>query len=101
MEDFKTQIKNIIDGLSNCRKTDLMDIYGVYIWEDLNIKATCVDEYGGEDQGSTYYAVWELESENGEKLYVKFDGYYASHYGADYNDWCFVTPRQKTVTEYV
>lgn len=58
-----------------------------------------VDSYGGEDCGSTYYAVYEM-SDGIESLFVRFDGHYQSHYGTDYQGYSFVTPKEKKVMEY-
>ncbi len=58
-----------------------------------------VDRYGGEDQGSDYWCVWKF-SKDGEECFVKFHGWYASHYGTDYQGWKFVTPVQKLMTVY-
>lgn len=57
------------------------------------------DSYGGEDQGSDYWCVWKF-SKDGEECFVKFYGWYASHYGTDYRGYKFVTPQQKLVTVY-
>ena len=58
-----------------------------------------VDSYGGEDQGSTYYRVYCFQSSS-EKVYIKFNGWYASHYGSEYRDFEIVTPKQRTITVY-
>lgn len=65
-------------------------------------KATCVVEHGGEDQGSDYYKVWKFESPEivDPYIFVKFYGFYQSHYGAAYEDLIFVEPKVKTVTVY-
>jgi hypothetical protein len=67
--------------------------------ENQQIVYTPVDQYGGEDQGSDYWCVWKFSKGN-EECFVKFYGYYASHYGTDYQGWKFVTPQQKLVTVY-
>ena len=58
-----------------------------------------VDSYGGEDQGSTYYRVYCFQV-GAEKVYIKFNGWYASHYGTEYTGFEFVTPQQRTITVY-
>ena len=60
---------------------------------------TFEDRYGGEDQGSDYWCVWKF-SKDGQDCFIKFYGWYASHYGVDYQGWKFVTPQQKTITVY-
>ncbi len=63
------------------------------------ISCDVVDSYGGEEQGSDYWCVWKF-SKDGEECFVKFYGYYASHYGSEYQGFKFVTPAQKLVTVY-
>ena len=58
-----------------------------------------VDQYGGEDQGSDYWTVWKFSKDN-EECFVKFHGWYASHYGSDYHGFKFVAPAKKTITVY-
>lgn len=57
------------------------------------------DGYGGEDCGSTYYSVWEFDA-GGEVFYLRFYGWYASHYGVDYQDFKEVFPKEVTKVEY-
>lgn len=69
-----------------------------------NVASKVVDSYGGEDCGSTYYTVYEFRIDNGnegETFYLRFNGWYASHYGTDYQDFREVRPKQVTRTEYV
>ena len=69
-----------------------------------NVTSKPVDHYGGEDCGSTYYTVYEFRIDNGdqgETFYLRFDGWYASHYGTDYQGLSEVHPKQVTRTEYV
>lgn len=71
----------------------------------VNVTSSCVDAYGGEDCGSTYYSVYEFHIDNCRltrvTFYLRFDGWYASHYGTDYQDFREVRPKQVTKTEYV
>lgn len=71
-----------------------LDLFG-------EVVATCVDSYGGEDCGSTYYAVWKFVTPDGEEFYLRFDGWYASHYGCDYQGFAEVRPKEVTKVEYV
>lgn len=56
---------------------------------------------GGEDCGSTYYTVYQFDLNGSETFYLRFDGWYASHYGCDYSDFREVQPKQVTKTEYI
>lgn len=67
-------------------------------WEDLlGWTVKLVDEYGGEDCGSTYYSVYKF-TRGSEEFYLRFDGYYQSHYGADYESFSEVEPAKKEIT---
>lgn len=59
-----------------------------------------VDSYGGEGKGEDYWIVYKFVSVNNEVAYVKFNGYYYSYDGANYNNWFFVEPKQVMVTRY-
>ena len=68
-------------------------------FDNAGITCKCVDNYDGEDQGSDYWSVYSFTKDN-ETVYVKFQGWYASHYGSEYQSWSFVEPKQKTVTVF-
>lgn len=55
--------------------------------------------YGGEGQGDAYWSVYSFTNGT-EVVYVKFDGWYASYNGAEYDEWYFVEPKQKTITVF-
>jgi hypothetical protein len=63
------------------------------------VERVCLDSYGGEDMGSDYWAVWKF-TEGEESVMYRFQGYYASHYGTDYQDYQEVQPKQKEITVY-
>ena len=56
-----------------------------------------VDHYGGEGQGDNYYTIWEFPK---LEIFVKFYGWYRSHYGTEYQGSTEVKPREKTITVY-
>lgn len=62
-----------------------------------DITYECVDNYGGEDCGREYYWIWQF-TRGDEKVAIRFDGWYASHYGSEYEQWFVVKEVQKTVT---
>ncbi len=64
-----------------------------------DIKVDFVKSYGGENCGSDYWSVVKFTDDTGSVL-VKFQGWYSSYHGADYEDWSFVEPKQKTITVY-
>lgn len=70
--------------------------------EQLPFEFKSVDSFGGEGCGDECWTVIEVRdpTNQDETLLVKLYGWYASYDGADYSDWQFVTPRQKTITVY-
>jgi len=60
---------------------------------------TEIEQYGGEDQGSTWFSIKHFVDHG---VYIKTDGYYASHHGTDFDDGYGeeVKPVQKTVTVF-
>lgn len=57
------------------------------------------DRYGGEGQGDEYWSVYKF-SRGDEVVYVKFDGWYASYNGSEFNEWYFVEPQEKVITVF-
>lgn len=69
------------------------------VLSDAGITFQFVDRYGGEDQGSDYWSVYSF-SDGMQVVFIKFYGWYASHYGSEYQGFKIVTPQEKTVTVY-
>ena len=63
------------------------------------VSSNMMASHGGENEGSDYWTVWEL-SRGDEKVYMKFFGFYASHYGTDYLGFSVVRPFEKTVIDF-
>ena len=61
-----------------------------------------VDSHGGEGQGSDFYSVILIRNPDNhdEQYHIKFQGWYTSYAGAEFEDWSFVEPKQKTITVY-
>ena len=59
-----------------------------------------VEDHGGEDMGSEFYTVWKFTRDN-EECYFKFEGWYASFVGAEFQCVFEVTPKEVTRVEYV
>lgn len=77
---------------------DLM--YGEdYGWPLDDVSLELIDSYGGEDQGSDFWSVFKF-TRGDEECYIKFEGWYASHYGSEFEQYYEVNPKQKTVTVY-
>jgi len=69
------------------------------VFEKEGISTNTVEEYGGEDQGSEYWYVWKFTKDS-DIVYVKFFGWYASHYGSEYQGFKIVSPQERTITVY-
>lgn len=68
------------------------------IFPDQTITCKCVDEWGGEGQGEDIGSVHHFPEID---LYIRIDGYYASHYGSDWDNAPYVVrPIDKVVTFY-
>ena len=104
MTDFKQQVTDYLN--SNCEVcAELMYEAGfIQDWgsDTLPFEYKSVDSYGGEDQGSDFYSVLLIRNPDNhdEQYYIKFQGWYTSYDGADYDSWSFVEPKQKTITVY-
>jgi hypothetical protein len=100
---LKSTLEIIFDSVTDDSLKDMMneDCYGEIetALDNHLIHCDTVDSYGGEDQGSDYWCVWKF-TKNNEECFVKFYGYYASHYGTDYQGYKFVKPAQKTIIVY-
>lgn len=58
-----------------------------------------VEHRGGEGQGDIYYTIWSFTDGN-ETHYVRFNGWYASYSGSEYQDYDFVEPYERTITDW-
>jgi len=67
--------------------------------QELGISINHVDNYGGEGMGDEYWSVYSFNDGTNTE-YVKFDGWYASYHGSDFNEWFFVEPEEVTVTRF-
>lgn len=67
--------------------------------EGFSIK--CVEAIGGEDEGRDYYKVYKFtDTSTGQECFVKFQGWYASYYGSEFESYFEVTPQEVVVIEY-
>jgi hypothetical protein len=103
--DYKTAAESFFHGEASYWKGDL-NWKTKEPWDDTpdgfkNISFKEVDSYGGEGEGNNYYTVYQFtDNDTGGQVYVKFQGWYASYEGAEYESWSFVQPKGKTVTVY-
>lgn len=93
------ELKNLF---TDCNNNEKMMFEENPYEEDLlraGITSSVVEQYGGEDQGSDYYTIWKFKRD-GEVCYVKFEGWYQSFVGAEFEEFIEVTPKQKTITVF-
>jgi len=111
---LKIEIGNMLDAadrdvLSDFFLSEVSDKNNEYCYEETRefiteiyskeIKHKFVDSFGGEGQGDSFWSVYSFTKDD-ETVYVKFDGWYQSYNGAEYDSWFFVKPVQVTVTQY-
>lgn len=106
---MKNTIKDILDNFDSDTITAFFnseypsDYYGVdedrEALDKAGIKAEHVDNHGGEGEGDDYWSVYKF-TKGDDTVFVKFQGWYASYHGSDFNEWFFVEPKQKTITVY-
>lgn len=58
-----------------------------------------VAQKGGEGEGKEYWSVYEF-TRGDEKVFIKFDGWYASYVGSEFQDMFQVEPREVMRVEY-
>lgn len=93
-EQIMEVLENKIDSVSKFA-------YDEFDQEKLGLgKIEEVAQHGGEGEGSNWYSVKHFVDHD---IYIKVSGYYASHYGTDFDGWddCKeVRPKQQTITVY-
>lgn len=85
------------------------DIIKQFFWSDAdedyesfteaNVKFEHMDNYGGEGGGEDFWSVYKF-TDGTDEVFVKFDGYYSSYIGRDFEEYFFVTPKEVMVTQY-
>ena len=99
------KIKSIIDTKSQGQ--NFMDEYvdEYVLFEDISDEDRALFEgmkseyhFGGEDQGSTYWTVWNFPA---AQLKIRFNGWYQSYHGTDYQDMELVELQEVKRMEYV
>ena len=104
MTDFKQMVTDYLNNNRAICEELMYDGSYVEDWKSdgLPFEHKCVDSYGGEGQGSDFYSAILIRNPDNhdEQYYIKFQGWYASYDGAEFTDWSFVEPKQKTITVY-
>lgn len=97
----------IRDDLKEWLEENASSLLDSYLDEELTTMPTgwtmtekCVAHYGGEDQGSDYWTVWQFNHEDGDKTLIRVNGWYQSYNGTEYNDYDEVQPAEQQVVVY-
>ena len=104
MTNFKQMVTDYLNG--NREVCEELMYEGGYVldWESdsLPFEHKGVGSHGGENQGSDFWSVILIRNPDNhdEQYHIKFQGWYASYNGAEYDNWSFVEPKQKTITVY-
>mgnify|MGYP003607596051 CR=1 FL=1 len=101
MNDLKTDIEKIFKENEELSK-DIF--YSIDVLTEIFCPfcIVCIPSYskeGGEDQGSDYFVVSKF-SRGDDTVYIKHQGYYSSGYGAEYESWGFVVPKEVIVIRW-
>lgn len=90
LEDNSSEVKEFLEFPSDTRPTEI-DGYIL----------TCIEQYGGEDCGLTYFVVFSIEKDMQKEIY-RCDGYYYSYDGVTIDPWDSyeVEPQEKTIIEW-
>ena len=103
MTDFKQLVTDYLnDNRSVCEELMYEGGYVKDWTKEDAFEYKGVDSHGGEGKGSDFYSVILIRNPDNhdEQYYIKFQGWYASYNGAEYEGWSFVEPKQKTITVY-
>ena len=104
-------IQEVYDYINNYSDHEEVNLAKDFFHEDVSyypmplvfpFNYKCVEGVGGEGQGDVYFMVYEFfDKDTKESLgFIKFDGWYASYHGAEYENMLIVKPVQKTITVY-
>ena len=103
MTDFKQQVTEYLNN-NRVICEELMHEGGyTKDWTKKDVfEYEIVDYHGGEREGSDFYSVILIRNPDNhdEQYHIKFQGWYTSYSGAEYDNWYFVEPKQKTITVY-
>lgn len=115
MTDLKAKVKELLDSASS-------DTMNSFFWSEFDeeiskydeeegvafktalresgLTVKHVDRYGGEDMGSEYWSVYEF-SKGKDKVLVKFNGWYQSYNGSEFDEWFFTKAVPKSGFDYI
>jgi hypothetical protein len=66
---------------------------------DAELVVEYAQQFGGEEQGDYCWSVYKF-AKGSEFCHVKFDGYYSSYSGSEFEEWFFVEPKEVMVIEW-
>lgn len=99
MENLKQYVMDIVepyavDFMHGCITQKIVEKLDIE-----NISYVLEEDVGGEGQGDDYYSVYSF-SHGDEKVYIKFDGYYSSSYGSEFEEMFEVYPEVVEIVVY-
>lgn len=115
MTDLKAKVKELLDSASSNIKNSFFwsefdeeiskydeeeDVAFKNALRESGLTVEHVDNYGGEDQGSEYWSVYEFSNTSGS-VYVKFSGSYYSYDGSTFDEWYFAKAVPKSGFDYI
>lgn len=93
---FQSEMKDDFSKWDDEETTDAIKLF-----KEEQVSFEHVDNHGGEGAGENYWSVYKFTDKNTKKeCYVKFDGWYASYSGSEFDKWFFVEPTQRMITFY-
>lgn len=120
MTDFKQEIKELLDSAdsrvinqffnravkdvdhaASCRWSDeeTRSFFSEMMGKGIDFEN--VDSHGGEGEGEDYWSVYKFFKRGENPVFVKFQGWYQSYNGSEFDEWFFVEPKEVMVTRYV
>jgi hypothetical protein len=109
LSQFQLQVKELLENAGNnvinkFFNSEMTTDCGKYDSDELCVISGQIDfhhqsDHGGEEQGEDYWSVYKFTNGK-DTCYVKFDGWYQSYNGSEFNEWFFVSPVEKMVTFY-
>lgn len=96
-ELFEKHNKNYNDNYGTFYDAMMDGDYDLELFDNMVVES--VESFGGEGEGEKYYEVYSFDNGK-EKVFIKFNGWYASYNGAEFQDWFFVEPEEKTIIVY-
>lgn len=97
---FHSEASAVDDYIVHPKWFDAEEIAGLSALDVGGVTLKCKDNFGGEGMGDDYWSVYEFTTKDGESFLLKFDGYYASYSGAEFNEFFEVEAKEVVKVEF-